>query len=88
MPPIPRPARSVHRPYVRSRLLWTWAALKARRTATEGSLMPAGILSMRARMRGQEGFTLVELLLAMGISLVVAAGALTLVDIEIGRAHV
>ena len=57
------------------------AALKARRAATEGIYMLAGFLSLRPRMRGQEGFTLVELLTAMAISLVVAAGALTLVDI-------
>ena len=37
--------------------------------------------SMRARLPGEAGFTLVELLVAMGIILVVAAGALTLVGV-------
>ena len=41
---------------------------------------------MRTRMRGEAGFTLGELLTAMGIMLVVAAGALTLVDIAAPQA--
>jgi prepilin-type N-terminal cleavage/methylation domain-containing protein len=57
---------------------------------TDDSSMAAGNPSfracVRARLRAQDGFTLVELLTAMGISLVVAAGALTLVDIAAPQA--
>jgi prepilin-type N-terminal cleavage/methylation domain-containing protein len=66
--------RQRHRPFVRSRPPGATAVLKRPPRAVEWN-------PMRARMRGQEGFTLVELLTAMAISLVVGAAALTLVDI-------
>ncbi len=42
--------------------------------------MPAVHISARHRVGAEEGFTLVELLAAMAISLVIAAGALTLLE--------
>ena len=43
--------------------------------------MPAADISKRLRMRGEDGFTLVELLVGMAMSLVIGAGALALLDI-------
>ncbi len=42
--------------------------------------MPAVHISARLRVGAEQGFTLVELLAAMALSLIVAAGALTLLD--------
>ena len=48
--------------------------------------MPAGKFRARPRLGGEDGFTLVELLTAMAISLVVAAGALVLLEISAPQA--
>jgi prepilin-type N-terminal cleavage/methylation domain-containing protein len=53
---------------------------------TEGSSMAAGNRRFCARLRAQDGFTLMELLTAMAISLAVGAAALTLVDIAAPQA--
>ena len=76
---MPRLTRA-HRQFVR----WpkdTSRPLKTALTRAEGMFMRAEKQSVRARLAGEGGFTLMELLVAMGISLLVAAGALTLIEV-------